>query len=143
MPADMIHHSKVKDAIAANTITATTNGITIDTQGFESLMFVIDVGAFVDFTATNKWTFTVEEGDVADASDMAAIAAADYLASYRDGTSGWDRICDAAADDVLAYAIGVRMNAKRYKRLVLTEAGTVSAIVAAMAILDHARHMPV
>lgn len=136
------HNVQQKSAILPATITATTNGLAIDMQGYESIAFLIAVGAFVDFTGTNKWTFSVEEGDASDSSDMAAIAAADYILSKRVDGSTWDRICDAATDDDESYLIAVKASLKRYRRLVLTEGGTVSAIGGAVAILGHPRHAP-
>lgn len=140
---DLIRNIKHAQAINPATITATTNGIVIDSQGYRSLTFIINVGIFVDFTATNKWTFTVEESDASDGTGMAEIASGNYLAAYKGTTSGWDRICDAAADDESTFAIGVIISLKRYYRLVLTEGGTVSAIVGAEAVLGHPIDAPV
>jgi hypothetical protein len=143
MSFDDVHNHKVLPAILPATITGSTDGIVIDTAGYESLTFDILAGAFSTFTGSNKWTFKVQEGAIAEGTDMADIAAADYLGSYKGATAGWDKVMDAADDDDMAFSIGVRINTMRYKRLVLTEAGTVSAIVAATARLGHPRHLPV
>lgn len=146
MSRDLVHNVRSTQAMNAITFSATTNGTTVDTQGFESLSFAVIVGTNGGnaFSATDLVTFTVQEGDQADASDMAAIAAGDYLASERQDGTSWDRILDAAADDQEVYSIGVQLNTKRYKRIVATETGTVSAvIIGAIAELGHPHHAPV
>jgi hypothetical protein len=94
------------------------------------------------FTSGNKLVWTVEESDASD-SGFAAVEAHDYLVAAKEGVSGWDRAMDATGDDGHVYALGVRMNTKRYKRLVPTETGTVSVVLATLAILGHPRHKPV
>lgn len=146
MSRDLIHNVKATQGWNPITFSATTTGTTVDTQGFESFAFAIEVGTNGGnaFSGTDKVTFTVEEGDESDASDMAAIAAGDYLAAERGDGTTWDRILDATADDQEVYRIGVQLNTKRYKRLIGTEAGTVSAvIIGAVALLGHAHHAPV
>lgn len=146
MSRDFIHNVRATQAMNPATFSATTNGTTVDTQGFESLTFMIAVGTNGGnaFSTTDKVTFTVEEGDQADASDMAGITTAEYLAAARQDGTTWDRILDATADDQEVYSLGVQLNTKRYKRVVATEAGTVSAvIIGAIAALGHAHHAPV
>ena len=139
---DLVNNTKVVQALKPATITASTNGIVIDLQGFESLMFNIGVGTpAAPFDGTNKFTWTVEEGDNSDGSGMAGIAAGDYIASRQEGTT-WDRILDATADKDKAYQIGVTMGVKRYRRIVVTEAGTVSCILSVDAVLGTPRHAP-
>jgi len=142
MPQNLMQTLKQKSALDAVSMTATTNGKTIDVQGYESLVFTINVGDFATFDGTNNLTIKVQEGDLADASDMADIAAGDYLDSRNEAGAAWDRKLDAAADDEEAYMIGVQLNAKRYRRLVFTEAGAVTVPISATAILGHARHQP-
>lgn len=146
MSRDLIHNVRATQAMNPITFSASTNGTTVDTQGFESLTFMVAVGTNGGnaFSATDKVTFTVEEGDQSDASDMAAIAAGDYLAAERQDGTAWDRILDAAADDAEIYSIGVQLNTKRYKRVLATKAGTVSSvIIGAIAAQGHAHHAPV
>lgn len=137
---DLIHNQKVLRALNPVTLSATTNGLVVDTADGAALMFSINVGTFATFTGTDKLTVKVQEGDLADASDMADIAAADYLDSYVGNVVGWDRIMDGATDDEQIFAIGVRMSSKRYRRLVFTEGGTVSVIISAEAHLGRLRH---
>lgn len=133
---------KVMSALDAVSFTATTNGIIIDTQGFESLMFTINVGDFATFTGTNKITVSVEEGDDSGLSDAAAIASGDYLLAQNEAGSTWDKIMDGATDDEQAYKLGIAINTKRYKRLVFTEGGTVVVPLSATAVLGDPRHAP-
>lgn len=130
-------------ALEAQTLAATTNGAVVDTQGAEEIAFLIAVGDFVTFDGTNNLTWKVQEGDQSDGSDMADIAAGDYILSQYESGSAWaDRKMDAAADDQECFKIQVKKSAKRYRRLVATEAGIVSVAAAAVAILSALRHQP-
>ena len=141
------HNMTVKTALPNNAVSATANGSTIDTAGYYSMQFVVNVGTNAGnaFSGTDSLTFKVQEGDLADASDMADIAAGDYLGSKREDGTSWDRVLNATADDQEAYMIGIRLgNTKHYRRLVMTEAGTVSAVnVGALALLTHPTSAPV
>src|SRR5262245_21236439 len=126
MSMDLIHNVKSVPALASAVLTSFGAGIAIDTAGYESLAFSINVGAFNTFTVTDKLTVKVQESDTTTDGDFTDIAAADYLGAYKEGTSGWDKIMDGADDDGAGFSIGVRLNTKRYKRLHFTEGGTVS-----------------
>lgn len=127
------------DAVA---LSATTNGIVIDTAGYESLVFTLNVGDFVTFDGTNNLAIKVQEGEQANLSDAADIAAADYLDARNEAGAAWDRLLNAAAEDEQAYMIGVAVNTKRYRRIVVTEAGIVSVPISVTAVLGHPRHAP-
>ncbi len=139
---DLVNNTKVVQALKGATITATTNGLVVDMQGYESLMFNVNVGTpAAAFDGTNNLTFKVQEGDDSGLSDAADIPAADYIASRQEGTT-WDRILDATADKDKSYQIGVKKSVKRHRRIVVTEAGTVSVILAVDAVLGSPRHAP-
>lgn len=138
---NLMQSIKAISALDAVALSATTNGIAIDTQGYESLVFTINVGDFATFSGSNLLTFTVEESD-ASGSGFAAIAAGQYLDARNEAGAAWDRIMDAAGDDEQAFMIGVEVRTKRYLRLVVTETGTVSVPISATAILGDARHAP-
>ncbi len=139
---DLVNNTKVVQALKGATIAATTNGLVVDMQGYESLMFTINVGTpAAAFDGTNKLTFKVQEGDDSGLSDAADIPAGDYIASRQEGTT-WDRILDATADKDKSYQIGVKKSLKRRRRIVVTEAGTVSVILAVDAVLGSPRHAP-
>jgi hypothetical protein len=143
MSMDLVHHVEVvEDVIPGAALATFAGGVAIDTAGYESLMFGIVSGAMA-FTATDKLTWTVQESDTTTAGDFVDVATTDYIGAYVSGVSGWDRIMDAAGDASSVFTIGVRMNTKRYKRLVPTEGGTVSVVLATWAMLSHARSQPV
>ena len=144
MSKDLVHSVDVKVALNAAAITATTATTAMDVQGYESLTFIVSVGTFATFDGTNNLTVNVQRGNQSDGSDAANIAASGYIESYENGTSGWDRVMDAATQDETVYAIGVHIDpAYRYYRCNIVEAGTVSAVVGVSALLGHARRMPV
>jgi len=143
MSSDMGHNVKAVLALTPAALTTFGAGAAIDTAGFESLMFAINVGAFSTFSGTDKLTVKVQESDTTTDGDFTDIAAADYLSTYKGGTSGWDRIMDAGDDDEAVFSIGVRLNTKRYKRLHFTEGGTVNVPIGAVALLGHPRHAPI
>lgn len=138
----MADQLKQVTALVAVSLTATTNGLVVDTQGHESLSFLINVGDFVTFDGTNNLTIKVQEGDQSDGSDMADVAAGDYLILRNEAGATWDRLLNAAAEDEESYILGVAVNAKRYKRLVFTEAGIVTVPISATAVLGYPRHAP-
>jgi hypothetical protein len=70
---------------AALTGNATTNSQIIDTQGFESLEFLIESGVITDGTFTPN----LQEGDAANLSDAATVAAGDMLGTVAGATVRW------------------------------------------------------
>lgn len=114
-------------AIANN---AATDSQIIDTIGYESLLFVINAGALTDGTLTPS----LQEGDAANLSDAANVAAGD--------THGSSAVINATDDNVVR-KIGYRGN-KRYVRLRLTQAGaTAGGFVDAVAVQGHPQTQPV
>lgn len=142
MGKNLMERIKGVSALDAVSFTGSTNGIVIDTQGFESLVFTINVGDFATFTGSNKIAFTVEESDASDGSGMAEIASGAYLDARNEAGAAWDKILDGSTDDEQAYMIGVEVRTKRYLRLVSTETGTVVCPLSATAILGDPRHAP-
>lgn len=134
MTKDIVNSVKTTPALtpaAAITGNAATNGITIDTQGFEGAAIAVTSGVITDGTFALK----LQEGDASNLSDAADVAAADYNAGY--GASF------AATDDGVTKKLGYR-GSKRYIRLVATQAGATSGgFLTALAILGHPRNMPV
>lgn len=146
-------HNKIKNYIALNTgaITSstTTNGIVIDTLGFESTEFEIISGTITDGT----YVPAIYESD--DASFVAGVTAipADFLigtinivedvpsygspisAPYVDATF-------VAADDNKIARVGC-LNKKRYVRLSIVSTGvTTGGTFTAIATLGHALQEP-
>lgn len=127
-------HNNIKTTIGiapvALTGNTTTNAATIDTQGFESLEVVVASGVITDGTETP----TFFEGDAANMSDEAAVAAADLI-----GTMA----AFAATDDATIRKIGYKGN-KRYFRIKLTGSGqTTGGLFTVVYVQGHARNAPV
>ncbi|MDH5612209.1 MAG: hypothetical protein OEY66_07115 [Gammaproteobacteria bacterium] len=120
-------------AVTANTDnTATVSGI-IDLQGYGSLEFLIATGTLADADAT--FTTLVEEGDVANLSDAAAVADGDLL-----GTEALASFTFAEDDSV--FKIGYTGN-KRYVRCTVTPAAnTGAAPLAIIPVLGHPNIIP-
>lgn len=107
---------------------ATIKGNTIDTNGFESVAFLINTGAIVsagDFTAKVQESDTTTDGDFTDAvaGDLVGSLPASLTAdgSFKQGYIGH----------------------KRYARVVLTKNGGTSIAAGAVAVLGSPRIAPV
>lgn len=107
-------------AIATST---TTNGVIIDTQDFNALTFVLNVGARTDGTFTPN----LQHGDASDLSDAATVPADDIVGTYAGGA-----INTAQTVKKLGY-----VGNKRYVRLqVVSTSVTSGATVGATAVLS-------
>lgn len=123
---------------------ADANGITIDTQGYDGVTFVVDVGA-EGFTmnTSNYLDLIAQEGDAANLSDAAAVPAGQQIGTWETPASAiFVRLNDPAeAPGVYKFSFVPR---KRYCRIVLDFTGTVTGgiPIAAVALLSKARHQP-
>lgn len=105
----------------------------IDTAGYESVTFVLNLGALVDADAT--FTVLVEDGSASNLSDAAAVddlflVGTEALASF------------TFADDNKCRKIGY-VGSRRYVRLTVTPAAnTGNAFVSAVALLGHPHSAP-
>lgn len=70
---DLSSRIKLVQSISARALTATVNGTGVDTNGYGSVVAVLDMGTFAGTTPTA----TVRLEDSADNSTFAAVAAAD------------------------------------------------------------------
>jgi len=140
---DIISNMQVKRAISpvsgAGSDAAQVSQI-IDTQGYNSVGFLIATGSLADVDAT--FTVLVEDGDDSGLSDAAAVADAG-LVSQTLGTAP-----EAAAGFTFAADDNVRkigyIGAKRYVRLTITPASNTGAwLIAAVAVLGNPEHAPV
>lgn len=115
-------------AIDPAVLAASTNGQLVDTLGYDSVTFVAAVGAIA---GAGNMTLKVQEGDLANASDQADVAATDITVAFATPlvTNTTQRI-------------GYR-GGKRYVRLVATLNSGTSVAVGAVAILAHAQTKPV
>lgn len=135
MQTDQSSKMKVLPSLApaaAVTGNATVAGATIDSQGWESLTFVVSTGVVTDGTFAGA----VFGGNAANMSDEVQLTAAEIIGS---------NIAIATTDDGVCERVGVNIAAagKRYYRLKLTQAGaTTGGFVAHQAILQNPRFMP-
>ena len=108
-------------------------GQIIDRQGFNAIEYVILAGSLADADAT--FTVLLEEGDVSNLSDAAAVADADLL-----GTEALASFI--FSDDDKVFKLGYKGN-KRYTRLTITPGANASAaLLAAVAILGEPQIAP-
>ncbi|WP_222337561.1 hypothetical protein [Rhizobium leguminosarum] len=106
-------------AISTSTTTA---GAIIDTQGYNSLTAVLNVGARTDGT----YTLSVEHGDAANLSDTSTPDATDLV-----GTTAGSAVAAAQSQKKLGY-----VGNKRYVRFNIVSTGVTSGATAgAVAIL--------
>jgi hypothetical protein len=115
-------------------------GQIIDRQGFESLTYLIALGAIADADVT--FVTLLEHGDAANLSDAAAVSDDDMI-SQTSGTAPEAAASFQFDDDnevrKLAY-----IGSKRYTRLTITPANNASgALLSAIALLGNPNLMPV
>lgn len=131
-----IHVARGLSPVAAvnNADTAYVSQI-VDTAGYESVEFVILVGANTDANATFAVLF--EDGDASNLSDNAPVADTFLLGTEAQASF------TAASDDNEVRKIGYVGN-KRYCRVTITPSGNNSgdAFVAGVWILGHPRSAP-
>jgi hypothetical protein len=139
MRRDTYSHIDVVRALSPITQTDSSSAIVgsiVDTLGASGVTFAIAYGALTDTNAT--FAVTLDEGDVANLSDAAAVSSADVLI-------GTLAACGAAAasDDNKVAKLGY-LGRKRYLRLTITPTGNDSgnAPVSAVAILSRQRVEP-
>lgn len=132
---DLHNHIHVARCLSPASVADTTAqvGQIIDRQGFNSLEYIIAIGSVADADAT--FTVLLEEGDVANLSDAAAVADADLLGTELLAGFQFD-------DDNEVRKLGYRGN-KRYTRLTITPVANASAaVLSAVAVLGHPAHGP-
>lgn len=126
---DAIFQTQVKRVLSPVSVSDTTAqvGQIIDHQGYDGAAYVILTGSIADADAT--FTVLLEEGDVANLSDAAAVADADMV-SQTNGTAPETAAAFQFDDDnevrKLAY-----IGSKRYTRLTITPVANASAAVLA------------
>lgn len=125
---DTTSNVKALPAIVPAVKSAAGDGETIDTQGFGSLVFVVNTGAVTgdgDFGVKVQESDTSVSGDFtdADAEDMRGTIPATLAANS-------------------AYRVGY-VGSKRFARLALTKAGGTSIAAGAVAVLGNPAIAPV
>lgn len=133
---DLLNHLHPKRAISpAAAVTDNTAFVSqiIDLAGYESLLFIILIGALADADAT--FAVTMEHGNQANLSDAAAVPAAQIS-----GTLALAGFTFAADDQVRKVGY---LGSKRYVRLTITPTGNAgNAFIAAAALLGDPRFAP-
>lgn len=123
----------IDDSFAA---TAATTGV--DLADFNSMSWVVSVGAFV-FTGVNKVSITVQHSDT-DSGYVNAGAADIYNAE--DGDNGIAKILDDTTDQSKVHMVHYRGN-KRFARLNLVMAGVVTGVpIDVVAVRGNSELMP-
>lgn len=128
---DQKNNISVKNALNIQAITTntTTAGVEIDTQGFESLTFVIKTGARTDGTVTPL----IQESDTS-GSYSGSVDDNDLI-----GTEALAALSTANASSIIGY-----VGKKRYVKLSLISTGVTSGLTAgSSAILGNAHSNPV
>lgn len=132
MQFDSAQNMAVSAAVNTATISSstTTAGNIIDTQGYNSLTFILNVGARTDGT----YTISLEHGDAANLSDTAAVTGTDLV-----GTVAGSAVAAAQTQKKLGY-----VGNKRYVRASIVSTGVTSgATVGALAVLGRPNVGPV
>lgn len=127
---DLLNNINIKRVISPVSVADTTPlvGQIIDRANFQSLVYAIATGSIADVDAT--FTVLLEEGDVANMSDAAAVADAHLLGTELLAGFQFD-------DDEKCRKLGYIGN-KRYTRLTITPVANASAaLVSVVAILGH------
>jgi hypothetical protein len=127
-----IHVRRVISPVSEAANTALVGQI-IDSQGFDSLEYIIATGSIADVDAT--FTVLLEDGNNSGLSDAAAVADADLLGTEVLAAFQFD-------DDNETRKLGYKGN-KRYTRLTITPVNNASAaVISAVAILGHPEIAP-
>ncbi len=134
MDRDLHNAIKVSRAISPTRVADNTAQVSqiIDMSGYNSAEFIVATGTLADADAT--FTALLEEGDVANLSDAAAVAAADRIGSLPSFIF---------SDDDKTFKVGY-IGKRRYLRLTITPAlNTGNADIAAICVQAGASKQPV
>lgn len=130
--------SLVKAQLGTAAVTLTTtdvNGTAVDAQGFNSLWFVINVGANGGtLNGSNKVDFKLQHGDVSDLSDAVAVTDIGMSGGVTIDSNGVFATVDAGGEASAVYKVAYT-GVKRYVRVVSDVTGTISLPVSITAIL--------
>ena len=130
---DLHNKVEVRRMISPTRVTDNTAQVSqiIDLQGYDSVEILVATGTLADADAT--FTALLEDGNVSNLSDNAAVATADRLGSLPSFTF---------TNDDSVFKVGY-VGGKRYIRLTITPAAnTGNADIAAVAVLSNCMKMP-
>lgn len=125
---------KVENALDAVTLTTLdTNGSTIDTQGFNSVFFAVNVGANGGtLDGSNNVTFVLQ--DSSDGSTWADVTDTNEAGGYTVDGSGVFATVDAGGEAESTYKVAYT-GSDRYVRIKADVSGTISLPVGGVAVL--------
>jgi hypothetical protein len=132
---DSISDKQIKRVLSPASVADTTAqvGQIIDHQGYDSALYVISTGSLADADAT--FTVLLEEGDVANLSDAAAVDDADMV-SQTLGTAPETAAAFRFDNDDQVRKLGY-LGSKRYTRLTITPVANASAaLISAVCVLS-------
>jgi hypothetical protein len=127
---------KTTTAIASQTLTSSdVNGTVIDTQGFNTLFFTVNVGANGGtLDGSNKVDFKLQHGDASNLSDAVAVTDTGMSGGFTVDSNGIFATVDTGSEAGQVYKVAYT-GIKRYVRLVADVTGTISLPVGATAQL--------
>ena len=119
---DLKNNIELVECLNAIVKAADTNATGIDTQGFNSSMAIVNVGApGITFSTTHKVDILLE--DSSDNSTFAAVTDNNYVTGGTVGSTGIWQTINADGDCNAVYGIGY-VGPERYYRVVLDFSGT-------------------
>ena len=119
---DLKNNIELVECLNAIVKAADTNAAGIDTQGFNSSMAIVNVGApGVTFSTTHKVDIKLE--DSSDNSTFTAVTDNNYVTGGTVGGTGIWQTIDADGDCNAVYGLGY-VGPERYYRVVLDFSGT-------------------
>ena len=121
---DISNVTKAVTCQDAKVFTADTDGTTVDRQGFESVMFVVNSGIEGDtLSGSVKFDFILQESD--DDSSWSAVTSSTSVTETSVDSSGIFLTLDANGETPQTSQIGYIVG-KRYTRVKIDETGTHS-----------------
>lgn len=126
-----VDKTKIVSTILPQAITGTTAGTVVDTQGFNSIGFIVTVGTVTTADSSNYFTLSFSHGDASDKSD--ATSAANYVTAVQ-GTLTDLKVAATTGDEKI-YTWNYT-GKKRYVYCTWTETGTAAMSTDAKVILS-------
>lgn len=142
---DLHSNIEMKQLLAAALQTATGNSSSVDTQGADSVEFLISVGTVTNIANSPQpsWTFKLQDSDddsiFVDVTndDLVLVGSALSPVAAPNSSTGVFLTIDAAAEDAKTYRVGY-VGGKRYVRVVRTAANTPgNTPMSILALLGH------
>lgn len=124
-----VEQFKYKVALQSATVTGSGVGVVIDRQGYESVTFALLTGAVSAADGSNTLTVSLTASNASDMSGEEAVTASN-------GLIGANLVVNNTTDANKVGAFGYNGD-KRYLRIAVTEVGTASAVLAAIALLGN------